>query len=186
MGFPVKFKIFAYACGFYYILILTDFVLLYYQLSLKFLMILSSARVFRLRFGIHKPFILRPQNSEAERAGMQRSKLELYEEILYALVRKHITVDAIAYTCNMDCVALRQRLQFLLENGLVEEKNFGKRTCYIITRRGLAIFKTLTLTKRLEKLQTNMKKIEEALQAIPSLSEYNAEKAKRQKKSKNY
>jgi len=117
---------------------------------------------------------------------MQRSKLELYEEILYALVNKHLTVDGIAYACNMDCVALRQRLEFLMQNGLVEEKTFGKRTCYTLTRRGLAIFKTLALTKRLEKLRTTMKKIDEALQAIPSLSEYNTEKAKRQKQNKNY
>jgi predicted transcriptional regulator len=162
------------------------FVLMYYLLSLKFITILSSARVFRLRFGIHKSFILKAQNSEAERAGMQRSKLELYEEILYALVNKHMTVDTIAYACNMDCVALRKRLEFLLENGLVEEKNFGKRTCYTLTRRGVAIFKTLALTKRLEKLQTTMKKIDEALKAIPSLSEYSAEKTKRQKQNKNY
>lgn len=117
---------------------------------------------------------------------MQRSKLELYEEILYALVKRHMTVDAIAYTCNMDCVALRQRLEFLMQNGLVEERNFKRMTCYALTRRGLAIFKTLALTKRLEKLQTTMKKIDEALQTIPSLSEYSAEKAKRQRRNKNY
>ena len=117
---------------------------------------------------------------------MQRSKLELYEEILYALVNKNVTVDAIAYACNMDCIALRQRLDFLIQHGLVEEKNFRKVTCYTLTKRGLAIFKTLALTKRLQKLQTTMKQIDEALQAIPSLSEYNAENIKRQKRNKNY
>jgi predicted transcriptional regulator len=117
---------------------------------------------------------------------MQRSKLELYEEILYALVDKSLTVDAIAYACNMDCVALRQRLEFLLQNGLVEEINFKKITCYTLTRRGLAIFKTLALTKRLQKLQTTMKQIDEALQTVPSLSEHNTTKAKRQKQNKNY
>ena len=117
---------------------------------------------------------------------MRKSKLEVYEDILYALVNKHLTVDAIAYACNMDCVALRKRLEFLMQQGLVEEKNFRKVTRYALTRRGLAIFKTLALTKRLEKMQTTMKKIDEALQAIPSLSEYNAEKAKRQRRNKNY
>jgi predicted transcriptional regulator len=117
---------------------------------------------------------------------MQRSKLELYEEILYALVNKQLTVDAMAYACNMDCFALRRRLEFLMKNGLVEEKNFGKRTSYTLTRRGLAIFKTLALTKRLQKLQTTMKQIDEALQAIPSLSEYNAENSKTPKRNKNY
>jgi predicted transcriptional regulator len=147
--------------------------------------ILSSARVFRLRFRIHKCFIEKALSSEPERADMQRSKLELYEEILYSLVNKYLTVDGIAYVCNMDCVALRERLDFLLQHGLVEEKSFRKVTCYSLTRRGVAIFKTLVLTKRLQKLQTNMKQIDEALQAIPSLSEYSAEKAKRQKQNKN-
>ena len=117
---------------------------------------------------------------------MHKSKLELYEEILYALVNKHLTVDTIAYICNMDCIALRKRLRFLIQQGLVEEKNFGRVTCYALTRRGLAIFKTLAITKRLKKLQTTMKRIDEALQRIPSLSEYNVEKAKRQKRNKNY
>jgi predicted transcriptional regulator len=126
------------------------------------------------------------QNSESERARMRRSKPELYEDILTALADRHLTVDAIAYVCNMDCISLRQRLEFLLKNGLVEERNYKKKTRYALTRRGLAIFKTLTITKRLEKLQTTMKKIDEALQAIPSLSEYHAEKAKREKQNKNY
>ena len=117
---------------------------------------------------------------------MRRSKLELYEDILNALVNKALTVDAIAYVCNMDCIAISQRLDFLLKNGLVEEKNFRIGARYVLTRRGLAIFKTLALTKRLEKLQTTMKKIDEVLQAIPTLSEYNAEKAKRKRQNENY
>jgi predicted transcriptional regulator len=117
---------------------------------------------------------------------MQRSKLELYEEILYALVNKHLRVDAIAYSCNMDCAALRLRLDFLLQHGLVEERSFSRTTCYALTRRGAAIFKTLALTKRLQKLQTTMKHIDETLHAIPSLSEYSIEKSKRQKQNKNY
>jgi predicted transcriptional regulator len=117
---------------------------------------------------------------------MRRSKLELYEAILNALVNKALTVDSIAYACNMDCIALRQRLNFLIQSGLVEERIYKDKTRYALTRRGLAIFKTLALTKSLEKLQTNMKRIEEALQAIPSLSEINAEKARRKKRNENY
>jgi hypothetical protein len=66
-----------------------------------------------------------------------------------------------------------------MKNDLVEEKNYKKKTRYALTRRGLAIFKTLTITRRLEKLQTMVKKIDEALQALPTLSEYNEEKTKR-------
>ena len=117
---------------------------------------------------------------------MRRSKLELYEDILTALADKHLTVDAIAYACSMECFALRQRLEFLLENGLVEERHYQKKTRYALTRRGLAIYKTLSLTRNLEKLQINMKKINEALQDLPSLSEYNLEKAKSEKRNKNY
>ena len=149
-------------------------------------MIRSSACVSCLRFVIHKFFIFKVQMSEAERAGMPKSKLERYEEILYVLVNKSATVDAVAYACNMDCVALRKRLDFLLRQGLVEEKNFGKVTCYGLTRRGLAICKTLALTKRLQKMQTTMKQIDAALEAIPSLSESSVEKAKRRGQNKNY
>ncbi len=149
-------------------------------------MIRSSARVSRLRFGIHKSFIFKTQKSEPERASMQKSKLEHYEEILFALVDRSATVDAIAYACSMDCVALRKRLEFLMKQGLVEEKNFRKVTCYGLTRRGLAICKTLAITKRLQKMQTTMKQIDQALQAIPPLSESNAEKTKWQRQNKNY
>jgi predicted transcriptional regulator len=149
-------------------------------------LILSCGCVFRLRFGLHKCFIEKRAYAETERAVMRRSKLELYEEILTTLADKHLTVDAIAYACNMECFALRQRLEFLMKNGLVEERHYEKKTRYALTRRGLAIYKTLALTKHLEKLQTNMKKINEALQAIPSLSEYNAEKDRSEKQNKNY
>ena len=117
---------------------------------------------------------------------MRRSKLELYEDILTALADKRLTVDAVAYACNMDCVALRQRLNFLAKNGMVEENNYRKKTRYALTRRGLAIFKTLTITRRLERLQTTIKKMDEALKVIPALSEYNEEKTKRTRRNENY
>jgi len=117
---------------------------------------------------------------------MRRSKLELYEDILKALVNRPLTVDVIAYACNMDCFTLRKRLDFLLKSSLVEERTCKKRTRYVLTGRGLAICKTLALTKRLEKLQINITKIDEALQSIPTLSECKAEKAKPKKQNKNY
>ena len=112
---------------------------------------------------------------------MRRSKLELYEDVLTALADKHLTVDAIAYACNTDCVVLRQRLDFLGKNGLVEERNYGKKKRYVLTRRGLAVYRTLFITKSLEKLQTNIIRIDEALQSIPFFSEHNAEKVNRKK-----
>jgi predicted transcriptional regulator len=116
---------------------------------------------------------------------MRRSKLELYEDVLHALVKKPLTVDSIAYECNMDCIALRQRLDFLMKNGLVEE-NHKTKTFYALTKRGLSIFKTLTITRRLEKLQTTSKMIDNAFQALPSLSEHSEETPKRTRRNENY
>ena len=117
---------------------------------------------------------------------MRKSKLELYEDILTALADKRLTVDAIAYACNMDCIALRQRLDFLLKSGMVEEKIYKKQTRYALTRRGLAIYKTLAITRRLEKLQTTIKNVDEALKMLPAFSEYNEETPKSTWRNENY
>jgi predicted transcriptional regulator len=108
---------------------------------------------------------------------MQRSKLELYEDVLTALADKPLTVDAIAYACNMGCVALRKRIDFLIRNKLVEERTFNREACYALTGRGLAISKTLEITKRLEKLQTSIRIIERTLKALPAVSENGKETA---------
>ena len=114
-------------------------------------------------------------------ADMRRSKLELHEDILSALADRSLTVDGIAYACNMDCITLCQRLKFLISNDLVEEKKYANKTKYTLTRRGVAIFKTLVLTRSLKKLQINTERMKEALQAIPSFSEPNTERIRREK-----
>jgi predicted transcriptional regulator len=86
----------------------------------------------------------------------------------------------------MDCIVLRQRLEFLVKNGLVEEQSNKKKTRYALTKRGIAIFKTLTITKRLEKLQTTTKSLDEALQMLSTLSELGEEKPKRARRNENY
>jgi predicted transcriptional regulator len=111
---------------------------------------------------------------------MQRkSKLERYQDILQALAGKPSTVDAIAYELNMECFALRLRIDFLVKNDLVEEIIYNRKICYALTRRGWAIYKTLVITRRLEKLQISINRIDEALQAIPAISEYVDENAQR-------
>jgi predicted transcriptional regulator len=106
---------------------------------------------------------------------MRRSKLELYEDMLCALVDKPLTVDSIAYKCNMDCVALHERLDFLVKSGLVKKEDCKKKTFYALTKRGLAIFKTLSITRHLEKLQKSIGIIDDALQGVPAFSEHNKE-----------
>jgi predicted transcriptional regulator len=84
---------------------------------------------------------------------MHKSKLELYGEVLQALTKRSLTIDRIAFECNMDCVVLTQRLTFLAKNDLIQECTFQNKIAYALTRRGLTVSKTLAVTKRLEKLQ---------------------------------
>ena len=87
---------------------------------------------------------------------MRRSKLELFEEIICALAKNALTVDSIAFQCNTSCVTLQGRLDFLLTHNLVTlEVTRDNRAVYVLTKRGVAISKTLAITKRLEKLQTH-------------------------------
>jgi predicted transcriptional regulator len=110
---------------------------------------------------------------------MRRSKLELYEGILGTLATKHLPMDGIAFECKMDCTFLSHRLDFLLKNDLVEERTRNKKQFYALTRRGATIYRTLSIAKRLEKLQTTFKSAEDAVQALPPFSEHDEEKTAR-------
>ena len=66
---------------------------------------------------------------------MRRSKLETYEAILGTLMKKSLTVDRISYETDIACAVVNQRLSFLMENGLVEERPLEKKTLYAITER---------------------------------------------------
>ena len=97
---------------------------------------------------------------------MRRSKLRLYEDILCSLYSRAKTIDEIAFNTNMDCIALRLRVNFLLKNRLIEEKTGKKVVLYSLTPRGLSIYKNITITKRLEKLQTNLQKVNNNLKSM--------------------
>ena len=108
---------------------------------------------------------------------MRKSKLEAYQEILKTLAEQPSTLSAVAYVCNMDCTYLSGRLVFLIENQLVEEITLGKKTCYFITRRGVTVLKTLTLSSLLERLKTtDVKAADETLPVVSKL-----DKPKKQK-----
>jgi predicted transcriptional regulator len=102
---------------------------------------------------------------------MRRSKLESYEDILGALVKQPLTIDSIAYKTNIDCVILRRRLDFLMENGLVNERISSKKILYAITERGIAVFKTLNFQKYLEMVANTIMAMDEAIHVIPIISE---------------
>jgi predicted transcriptional regulator len=101
---------------------------------------------------------------------LRRSKLESYEAILEALVKKPRPVDRIAYETDMDCTVLCKRLGFLVENGLVEERPLPKDTNYAITDRGVAVVKTLNFRRYLEKVSNTLSAIDDAMQTLPIIS----------------
>jgi predicted transcriptional regulator len=101
---------------------------------------------------------------------MHRSKLESYEAILEALIKKPLTVDGIAYETTIDCTVINRRLNFLTENRLVEERPLPNKTLYAITERGVAVFKSLNFNRYLEKISSTLSAIDDALQTIPVIS----------------
>jgi predicted transcriptional regulator len=97
---------------------------------------------------------------------MRRSKLEAYEAILEALVNKPLSVENVAYETDMECTGLVERLDYLLENGLVELRPIGKTGGYAITDRGVAVLKALNFQKYLARVANKLSMIDEALQVI--------------------
>ena len=107
---------------------------------------------------------------------MRKSKLESYEAILEVLVNKSIALDHIAYNINMDCTILRQHLDFLIKNSLVEERGSGKITLYAITERGIAVLKTLNFQGYLGKIANKIRVIDEALEIVRKLEKNDSKK----------
>ncbi len=97
---------------------------------------------------------------------MTKSKLELYEDVLKILSVKPLTLDAIAFEGNMDCMLLHKKIDYLIEYGLVEQVKCKGKVLYNLTYRGGAIFKTLTLTKRLAKLQADIANVNVEAQPV--------------------
>ena len=69
---------------------------------------------------------------------MRRSKLEMYIDILRVLAQKGpLKLTHIMYKANVNCSVLKEFLDFLTQQNLVEEKIIGKkRTVYAITPQG--------------------------------------------------
>ncbi|MCS7124267.1 MAG: hypothetical protein NZ932_02475 [Candidatus Bathyarchaeota archaeon] len=91
---------------------------------------------------------------------MRRSKLEIYEAILSALAKRPLTVDSVAYRTNMDCTLLQRYLESLVRHGLVQEKVSGRKRLYAITERGLAVFRTLSFQRYLDKIAKSIRAAE--------------------------
>ena len=74
---------------------------------------------------------------------MRRSKLEMYVDILKVLAQRGpLKLTHIMYKANVNCNVLKEYLDFLTAQGLVEEKTVGKcRVVYAATQRGLTVLK---------------------------------------------
>jgi predicted transcriptional regulator len=74
---------------------------------------------------------------------MRRSKLEMYVDILKVLGQKGpLKLTHIMYKANVNCKVLKEYLDFLLKQGLIEERVAGKsRIVYANTQRGIMVLK---------------------------------------------
>lgn len=82
-------------------------------------------------------------NKVKEDTTMRRSKLEMYVDILKVLAHKGpLKLTHIMYKANVNCSVLKDYLDFLIRQELVEEKTVGKkRIVYAISERGLTVLK---------------------------------------------
>jgi predicted transcriptional regulator len=74
---------------------------------------------------------------------MRRSKLEMYIDILQVLSMKgQLKLTHIMYKSNVNCSVLKEQLEFLIKNNLVEERKLRReKTVYAVTPRGIHILK---------------------------------------------
>lgn len=81
---------------------------------------------------------------------MRRSKLEMYIDILKVLVQHgQLKLTHVMYKANVNCSVLKEYLDFLIRQGLVEERAVGKkRVVYVITKRGRIVIKAFRELKQ--------------------------------------
>ena len=93
-------------------------------------------------FLIHKPYIVRLLIGKGVLL-MRRSKLEMYVDIIKVLAQRGpLKLTHVMYKANVNCSVLKEYLDFLLKQGLVEEKIVGKRrVVYATTQRGVTVLK---------------------------------------------
>ena len=94
---------------------------------------------------------------------MRRSKLEMYVDILSVLAfRGPLKLTHIMYKANVNCNILKEYLDSLIQQGLVEEKTLGKhRVAYAISNKGLIVL------KQFKELKQVLPLIEEEQRAPP-------------------
>jgi predicted transcriptional regulator len=78
-----------------------------------------------------------------EEYKVRRSKLEMYVDIISVLAhRGPLKLTHVMYKANVNCSVLKEYLDFLIKQGLVEERTAGKqRVVYAVTQRGITVLK---------------------------------------------
>lgn len=76
---------------------------------------------------------------------MRRSKLEIHIDVLKALAcHGRLKLTHVMYKAGVNCGALKQTLNLLIQHNLVEEHTLHKkRAVYAITKRGLTALKNV-------------------------------------------
>jgi predicted transcriptional regulator len=74
---------------------------------------------------------------------MRRSKLEINVDILKILAQKGpLKLTHIMYKANLNCDILKKNVEFLIKQGLIQERRLGRaKIVYAITRLGLTLLK---------------------------------------------
>jgi predicted transcriptional regulator len=83
------------------------------------------------------------QLKSVEGITLRRSKLEMYIDILKVLARHGpLKLTHVMYKANVNCSVLKEYLDFLIKQNLVEERIVGKaRIVYALTERGMTVLK---------------------------------------------
>ncbi len=82
---------------------------------------------------------------------MRRSKLEMYVDILTVLAQRGpLKLTHVMYKANVNCSVLKEYLDFLMKQNLIEERMAGKqRVVYAITPRGITVLKSFRELKQI-------------------------------------
>jgi predicted transcriptional regulator len=94
---------------------------------------------------------------------VRRSKLEMYVDILTVLShRGPLKLTHVMYKANVNCSVLKEYLDFLMKQGLVEERTVGKRRLvFAVTQRGIMVLKYF------KELKEVLPIVEEARSQVP-------------------
>ncbi len=92
---------------------------------------------------------------------MRRSKLEMYVDILEVLsIRGPLKLTHIMYKSNVNCSVLKEQLDFLMKNNLVEERLMKReQVVFAITQRGTTVLKAFREIRQIFPLEEKKSQI---------------------------